>query len=888
MKMLLDNNPNLRNQFDIKEKEFYQKREAIRTNDDRVITIPVVFNILHSGESLGNGKNILDAKIIEQLEILNANYSNLYNKGVDMKLRFCLAQRDIFGDNKTGIFRYTTISGEFSQIDDAYIKGNRQIGFPNSHYLNIWTTDLVEGDLGYSSFPFFDIDNVADGIVIDYKEVGRDQTDPATGLGKTLVHEVGHWLGLYHTFHFKTGDQCDEIDCTRSGDEVCDTEVRFAPAWKGLQNQQGEYIIPPVTLEDCEKGDGTCYNGLSEAVQNYMDYNFDTCTRFFTQGQKDRVRQMLRLYRGEIYDNVNQLAECSTAPDPDPDVGNCAPINEYTHKVNLGSRGNNIDMKDGTIAICDRGSDLVSIYEIIDECTITRTTRFSKYGLADYLNVDWELINFGYDAKVQNDRVFVKVEINRDRAIVIYKKEQEIWGIDQIIRSSDHNFALAFAAHDKELLIANLKHLVLYKETNGIYTQVQNVKVLADNETGFAGTTNNQGLFSYNGKYVIARNSHRINFFGKNDRNNLFSSNKLAELQLDLANVLVDKNHNFYISVNKGQSRETEILKYRFENNNITLKSRKTLSRISNVLTYHQQVWDITLANNILFASRIGLGISLHDTNSNLTDLTVPNLQTYYPNNWINHYKASSIGELFDVKKDRMGKNIVADDKYLLVSNTECRSVYIYKLNNLLDGAYVNDASQPENLAICMDPETRSVKAQNVNIGGTCNVEIGSRLSTPLSISAVNKIIIKPGTRILPSGTNNRSPNTLLEINGLGYPYEADYCSFNETSNRIQLNLTDLEKESESIKIENITSSENINHLSVVPNPVKDEFSILASHKLDKFSIEVSDLFGRKILAKSNINQSESISFAEYPKGLYIVVVSFPNGKQYITKFIKK
>jgi hypothetical protein len=154
--------------------------------------------------------------------------------------------------------------------------------------LNVYFS-AAGGNLGYATFPS-DYSNrpFDDGVVILNDSVpGGSATN--FNDGKTLVHEVGHWFGLYHTFQSASGLPIVgslltivglRNGCNTAGDEVNDTPAQKTPT-TGC----------PVGRDSCPRQSGL------DPINNYMDYSYDPCMTEFTSGQSDRMAAMWNEYR---------------------------------------------------------------------------------------------------------------------------------------------------------------------------------------------------------------------------------------------------------------------------------------------------------------------------------------------------------------------------------------------------------------------------------------------------------------------------------------------------------------------------------------------------------------------------------------------------------------
>jgi hypothetical protein len=235
-----------------------------------LITIPVVVHILYNT----NAENISDAQVQSQIDVLNADYQKqnadtaeipAYYRSLaaNCGFRFGLALADTNGQSTTGIIHKYTNNSYFTIDDDiksAATGGDD--GWDRDRYLNIWVGNLTGDVLGYSSV--VGGAKATDGVVVLYTAFGT--TGKATApfnLGRTAVHEVGHWLNMIHTW----------------GDDSCGTDlVADTPPQQGPT-----YGDPSGIIISCGN---TPYGNL---YQDYMDFTDDIGMHLFTNGQKARM-----------------------------------------------------------------------------------------------------------------------------------------------------------------------------------------------------------------------------------------------------------------------------------------------------------------------------------------------------------------------------------------------------------------------------------------------------------------------------------------------------------------------------------------------------------------------------------------------------------------------
>lgn len=270
--------------------------------------IPVVFHVIHNGGS----ENITQAQIMDQMRILNEDFrkkagtngdKSTNPNATDMEFEFRLAQVDPNGIRHDGINRIqSTATENASDNVKALSRWN------STKYLNIWVVKSISlgGSsggtvLGYAQFPFYmSFAPNNDGIVIRADYVGSIQSGNTSHMGRTLTHEVGHWVGLYHPFQDGCTGQTAS-SCSSAGDRVCDTPP---------VSEANYGSVCDATLNSC-KGDNP---DLPDMINNYMDYLDGKCANTYTLGQKARAIAEMSLYRSAIYSN-NNLAAAGILPD---------------------------------------------------------------------------------------------------------------------------------------------------------------------------------------------------------------------------------------------------------------------------------------------------------------------------------------------------------------------------------------------------------------------------------------------------------------------------------------------------------------------------------------------------------------------------------------------
>jgi hypothetical protein len=257
----------------------FQEKSQIQS---QILQVPVVFHIIHKGESIGTGTNLSQERIDRQLAILNEDFNKSNADTLETLLEFQLlasnaeiefvyARQDPQGFETTGIVRVLGSAGSYSYQNRSSLSAESY--WPAESYLNIWVADLAGSSLGWAEFPVSNLpgleeasnNRLIDGVSVDYLYFGENPSSPSfESKGRTATHEMGHFFGLRHIW----GDGGCAVD------DYCDDTPESSSSSTG-----------------CNLSKTTC--GTLDMVQNFMDYTDDACMSLFSLNQRARMRTVI-------------------------------------------------------------------------------------------------------------------------------------------------------------------------------------------------------------------------------------------------------------------------------------------------------------------------------------------------------------------------------------------------------------------------------------------------------------------------------------------------------------------------------------------------------------------------------------------------------------------
>jgi|GEM_PF-1940825 len=273
------------------------------TTTTATYTLPVVVHIIQQG----NTGDLPDAAIQTAISQVNLAFANQApydpSVGVTTDIEFCLATRDPQGNNTSGITRtQSTLTNVDVNTQDLDLKN--LIRWDPLRYINIWVVNEICSDnncavAGYAYLPASH-GQPEDGVVIETNFMGSSPANTSV-----LTHELGHYLGLYHTFE----GGCGNNDCLLDGDQICDTP----PDQSTVRVNCDETVNSCNTDVNTSDVNNPFMVDENDMFNNYMDYSKLACYSAFTSDQADRMIFFIEGIRNTLMNENLCLPPC---PDP--------------------------------------------------------------------------------------------------------------------------------------------------------------------------------------------------------------------------------------------------------------------------------------------------------------------------------------------------------------------------------------------------------------------------------------------------------------------------------------------------------------------------------------------------------------------------------------------
>ena len=247
--------PLLRDAIDAQVQQHMRERGLPMLAAGTSLTVPVRFHVITSASGAGNVSSLVSA----QMRVLNDAYAG-------SGFQFTLGGTDVTANDTW----YNTCD---SASTESAMKS--ALAIDPAHNLNIYTCNPGGGLLGYAQFPSsYPENSYMHGVVLLYSSLPGGGATPYDE-GDTATHEVGHYLGLYHTFQGGCND--------KRGDFVADTAAEKSAAF-GC----------PTGRDSCPRKAGL------DPIENFMDYTDDACMFLFSNGQHARMQQVTATYRPSL------------------------------------------------------------------------------------------------------------------------------------------------------------------------------------------------------------------------------------------------------------------------------------------------------------------------------------------------------------------------------------------------------------------------------------------------------------------------------------------------------------------------------------------------------------------------------------------------------------
>lgn len=247
------------------DKAFFKKRmEYYLSGADKHVVeqFAIQLHIVRRNDGSG-GKDVADIR--SEIE----DFVNPYFADVDIEFVEC--NPELYHNSS----EYFILGDGMEDPDVAGDAMSAAYNVPN--VINIYFVSDPDGACGWARFPW--------KLPVDYIVIANSCADN----NSTLVHELGHYFGLYHTHETFNGTAPESVtrnsgdgcwDCETDGDKLCDTPAD--PNLSSTANNFPDCSYFGVAMDEC----GVSYN---PAIDNIMSYADKRCRTVFTPQQLARM-----------------------------------------------------------------------------------------------------------------------------------------------------------------------------------------------------------------------------------------------------------------------------------------------------------------------------------------------------------------------------------------------------------------------------------------------------------------------------------------------------------------------------------------------------------------------------------------------------------------------